>query len=797
MRTGTTFAEWWRGKKLSGLFTFVSARMPKIEDLRLNRNEEETMKRRSIRIVGLASVTMIGAILALASQMSARQGAQLVRGNKPGEWRYWGADAWSTRYSALDQINARNFDSLQVAWQWNAGQYGEDEYYRTTPLYANGRLFTVATTRRKAFAIDPATGQTLWQYALDEGIRWQKAPRQFAGRGLAYWTDGTNERVIVTLPGYHMVSLDAKTGKGDPKFGKDGVIDLMEGLGYKLVPLAVDDSGPLEISEAFPARKAKPGEKWDPVKKIGADGTMGIDPAEGEIASSSPPIIVGDVIVVGNSAIHGYYPLHLHNIPGFVRGIDVHTGKQLWKFNLVPQPGEFGADTWKNGSKIGTDGVGKVDPWATYSADPELGLAYIPVGMPTADEYGGHRPGDNLFASSVVAIDVKTGQRRWHRQLVHHDIWDYDVPMAPNLLDVTINGRPRKIIAVTTKQGWVYTFDRTNGEPIWPMPETPVPQSEVPGEQTSPTQPIPSRPAPYALQGLQASDLIDYTPAIKDSALKLAEKCRMGPYFIPGSPTDGKAQGGGKAKYTCSWYAPGASGGVNIDGGAAADPETGMLYVGGQTGLTTIAVQKDPCSELPYTSPHNSCGKPGAAPPPPGYAEPAEGAASRGGAFGRVQAVSSIGGVSIVKPRELGGVTAYDMSSGDKKWWVPNGNLWREQTTTDPLFAGVTLPKIPAVGGQPEVITTKTLVINGTGRSGGGGGGGRRGGGGGGRGGAATPPQLYAFDKATGKQVGAVAIPAVNSAVPMTFLHQGKQYIVFASGQADHISLIALTLPRK
>lgn len=757
--------------------------------------------RRAIGVT-IAAVIGAGALFTYATQSSARQGAQLVRGNKPGEWRYWGADAWSTRYSALDQINAQNFDSLQVAWQWDAGQYGEDEYYRTTPLYANGRVFTVATNRRDAFAIDPATGKTLWHWGIKEGIRWQKAPRQFAGRGLAYWTDGTNERVIVVTPGYHLAFIDAKTGKGDPNIGPkhDGVVDLMAGLGYPLVPLAVDDTFPLEISEAWPARRARPGEKWNAKTHTGADGTVGIDPANGQIANSSPPIVVGSVIVVGNSSVHGYYILHKHNIPGFIRGFDVHTGKQLWKFDLVPQPGEFGADTWKNGSKIGSEGVGKVDAWATYSADPELGIVYIPVGMPIADEYGGHRPGNNLFSSSVVAIDVKTGQRKWHYQFVHHDIWDYDTPMAPNLLDVTIDGKPRKIIAATTKQGFVYVLDRVTGEPIWPIVETPVEQSEVPGEQTSPTQPIPTKPAPYSQQGLQASDLIDYTPAIKDSALALAKKCRMGPYFIPGSPLDGKGQHG-PAEYHCSWYAPGASGGVNIDGGTAADPETGMIYVGGQSGLSTIAVAHDPCSEFNYTSPHNSCGKGGALQPPPGYVVP-QGEASgpgRGGAFSRVAATTTIGGVSILKPKEMGGITAYDLNTGDKKWWVPNGNLWREQTTNDPLFVGVTLPKVPAIGGQPEVITTKTLVIHGTGRSGGGRG--ARGGGGGGRGGGAgtgpvAGPKLYAFDKATGKEVGAVAIPSVNTAVPMTFLFQGRQYIVFATGQGEHTGLVALALPR-
>jgi quinoprotein glucose dehydrogenase len=696
----------------------------------------------------------------------------LERGNVPGEWRYWGGDAWSSRYSPLDQINARNFDSLETAWQWNAGAFGKDEYYRTTPLYANGRLFTVASTRRVATAIDPETGETLWMWRLDEGIRWQKAPRQFAGRGLAYWNEGTEERVIVVTPGYHMASLDAKTGQPDPKFGKNGIVDLQDGLGLPMVPLAVDDSGPLIISDAAPARKAKPGETWDPVRKIGADGTIGIDPALGQIANSSPAIIVGDVIIVGSSSIHGYYPIRVRNLPGYVRGFDVKTGKQLWKFNLVPEPGEFGADTWKNGSKIGDEGVGKNDAWATLSADPELGLVYIPVGMPLMDEYGGHRPGDNLFGNSLVALDVKTGQRKWHFQMVHHDIWDYDTPMAPNLMDVTIDGRARKIIAQPTKQGWLYVFDRQTGVPIWPIEEKPVLKSEVPGEISAPTQPIPSKPAPYVQQGLEDEDLIDYTPAIKDSALKLARRCRMGPYYIPASLSDGSTPSG----LRCSWYAPGAAGGVNIDGGAAIDPETGMLYVASQSTLSTIALQKDPCSEFRYSSPRDNCGLIGALEPPPGYKPPSErpgGFAGRGGA-------SQIGGVSILKPRELGGVTAYNMSTGEKAWWIPNGGFI-PTTSRDPLFAGVTLPPRSSAG-QAQVITTKSLVIYGTGRSGGVPG---------------QPPQLFAVDKATGKQVGAVEIPSKTTAVPMTFMHKGKQYIVFATGVGSNAMLVSLRLPAK
>lgn len=721
--------------------------------------------------LALRTIHVLGGLCGLLFASAAdAQSVAGPRGNVAGEWRVWGADLWSTRYSPLDQINASNFSALKMAWQWNAEAFGSDEYYRTTPLYANGRLFTVATIRRVATALDPATGETLWMWRLDEGIRWRKAPRQFAGRGLAYWTDGRNERVIVVTPGYHMASLDAKTGIPDPTFGTNGVVDLMAGLDLPLVPLAVDDSGSLIISDAAPARRARPGETWNPTTKTGADGTIGIDPALGQIANSSPAIVVNDVIVVGNSSIHGYYPIRVRNIPGYIRGFDVRTGKQIWKFNLVPQPGEFGAETWQNGSKIGTEGVGKNDAWATYSADPELGLVYIPVGMPLMDEYGGHRPGHNLFGNSLVALDVKTGKRKWHFQMVHHDIWDYDTPMAPNLLDASVDGRPRKMIAQTTKQGWMYVFDRGTGEPIWPIVETPVLQSDVPGERTAPTQPIPSRPAPYAQQGLQEADLIDYTPAIKDSALKLARRCKMGPYYIPAPLTDGSSAGGLK----CAWYAPGASGGVNIDGGAAVDPETGMVYVAALSGLSTIQLQKDPCSEFRYSSPRDNCGLIGALPPPAGYQAPA----SRGGGFEGRGAMSQLGGVSILKPRELGGITAYDLKTGNKSWWTSNGGQ-APVTSKDPLFAGVQLPPAGSRG-QAQVITTKTLVIYGTGRSGG------------------IPdakPMIYAVDKMTGKQVGAVEIPSRTTAVPMTFMHEGKQYLVFATGAGANTSLVALRLP--
>ena len=439
--------------------------------------------RQSTRVAWLSGALALVAILVFPS-LGAQQ--QLVRGNAPGEWRYWGADAWSTRYSPLDQINATNFDNLQVAWQWNAAVDGADEYYRTTPLYANGRLFTVATTRRYAYAIDPATGKTLWMWRLEEGIRWQKAPRQFAGRGLAYWTDGRgNERVVVVTPGYHMASSTRRPASPIRTFGKNGVVDLHGRPGLPIVPLAVDDTGPLDhqrhAAGAQGASRARRGTR----RRRSAPTARSASIRRTDRSPRAPrPIIVGDVIIVGSSSIHGYYPTRLRNLPGYIRGFDIKTGKQLWKFNLVPQPGEFGAETWKNGSKIGH---------RRRRQERRVGAVLRRSGSRPRLHPGRHAAQRRIRRPSPRRQPLRQQprrarredrQRKWHFQMVHHDIWDYDTPMAPNLMDVTRQRPRRKVIAQTTKQGWIYTFDRVTGEPIWPMPETPVLQSEVPGEET-------------------------------------------------------------------------------------------------------------------------------------------------------------------------------------------------------------------------------------------------------------------------------------------------------------------------
>lgn len=652
-----------------------------------------------------------------------------------GDWRYWGGDAGSTRYSALDQIDAANFSDLEVAWVWQAEGFGPEPetYFRATPLYADGTLYTVAGERRGVAAIDPATGESVWTWEMDEGLRWEKAPRRFSGRGLAYWSDGADERIIVVTPGYHMVALDARTGRPVADFGTDGVVDLMDGLGYELVAWT-GDPGPMAYSgENGPRRMDETALKA--ATDDGEEIIYGIDPAEGQIGSSSPPIVVGDVIVVGNSSLQGYYPRQLRNIPGTIRGFDVRTGEQLWTFNLVPRPGEFGNETWLDGS---WQVAGKNDAWAPYSADLERGIVYIPVGHPHNDWYGGHRPGDNLFSESVLALDARTGERIWHFQMVHHDIWDYDTPTAPNLVDITVGGERIPALVQTTKQGFAYVFNRVTGEPVWPIEERPVPGSDTPGEWTAPTQPFPTRPAPFTRQGVTEDDLIDFTPELRAEALELAKNWRMGPLFTPVSPRDAPDGTIGTIQV------PGANGGVNIMGGAAVDRETGILYVASYDGYSAISLVSDSTrSEMPYVS------------------------MGPGGGLRGPQ------GLYLLEP-PYGRITAIDLNTGEHLWWIPNGDT-PESVKNHPALQGIEIPRT-GKRAHANVLVTRTLLMYGEGRGG--------------------APVFHAVDKATGEELGTIALPAPTNAAPMTFQHQGRQYIVAAVANADHpAALVALALP--
>src|SRR5579871_2035337 len=430
--------------------------------------------------------------LCIAAALHAQTGA------KNGEWRTYGGDLGNTRYSALDQINASNFNKLEIAWRFNTTSLGPTPEFNleATPLMARGVVYSVAGSRRDVVALDAATGELLWMHREDEGARGRAAPRRLSGRGLAYWTDGREERILYVTPGYRLIALDAKTGIPISSFGNNGVVDLK------------------------------------------MDDDQQIDLITGEVGLHAAPTVAGDTVIVGAAHLAGGAPKSKSNVKGYVRGFDVHTGKRLWIFHTIPKPGEFGYNTWEKDS---ADYTGNTGVWGQISVDEELGMAYLPVELPTGDYYGGHRPGNGLFGESIVAVDLKTGQRKWHYQLVHHGIWDFDIPCAPILVDITVNGRAVKALAQPTKQAFLYIFDRTNGQPIFPLEEKPVEQSTVPGEKTSATQPFPSKPPAYDRQGFSMDDLIDFTPELKAQASAIVAHYHIGPLFTP--PVVSKVEG--------------------------------------------------------------------------------------------------------------------------------------------------------------------------------------------------------------------------------------------------------------
>ncbi len=619
------------------------------------------------------------------------------RGTASGEWRHYGGDAGGTKYSALDQINASNVNKLQIAWRWKTSSLGGavDSNWEVTPLMIGTTLYFTAGATRSAVAVDAASGDLKWKYVLDEGVRGQRAPRT-NNRGLAYWSDNAGtERIIMITPGYQLVELDAKSGRLVPGFGNGGIVDLWEGLDYKVEP--------------------------------------------GQIGASSPAMIVGDVAIVGAALQGGTSPPLMHNVPGYVRGYDVRCGKIIWTFHTVPKPGEFGYDTWENKS---ADNTGNTAVWAPMSADPELGYVYLPVEMPTGDYYGGHRPGNGLFGDTLVCLDAKTGKRIWHYQLVHHDVWDFDIASAPVLLDVTVSGRPVKIVAQVSKQGFIYVFNRVTGDPIWPIVERPVPQSDVPMEKTSPTQPFPTKPLPFDRQGVTENDLIDFTPAIKAEALRIASQFKLGPIFTPPivGGTDGKLG---------TLTVPHNQGAANWES-AAADPETGIIFIPSVTNWWANALgQGGQRSDMAYV--------------------------------GRSARVEAPLGLPLIKP-PWGRITAIDLNTGDHVWMVPNGSVI-DSVKNNPAVAGVDL----SMAGNPErapLLVTKTLLFAGDGAglfSSGPGGGGRK---------------FRALDKKTGKTIFEMELPANATGLPMTYMADGKQFIVVATGARNApAELIALTLP--
>ncbi len=674
---------------------------------------------------------MITLALALALSVLLVAPASLVAqggpGTENGEWHYLGGDAAHTRYSPLDQIDARNFEDLEVAWIWRADNFGPtvDYAFKSTPSFVDGILYTVASERRQVAAIDPATGETLWVFREPNTLRWERSMRQNYGKGVAYAEVDGRGVIYITTPGFFLHALDAKTGLP------------LEGFGRPVPVEGFPDTGVVDALEDLVRG-------WLPFEELGQplDHYAGIPREIGMITSSAPPIVVNDVIVVGNSHEQGYNQTRVENVPGDIMGYDARTGEFLWKFHVIPRPGEFGHDTWENNSWLT---AGDVSSWAPMSADPERGLVYIPTNPPTIDFYGGFRPGDNLFGTSVIALDVHTGERVWHFQTVHHDIWNFDNPTAPILLDVTIDGVPTPIVVQTTKQGWAYTFNRETGEPIWPIEERPVPQSEVPGEQLSLTQPFPTWPLAYEEQGLTEDDLIDFTPELRLDALGIIQNYRIGPIFNP--PIQMGHPSGLRSFVSCP------SGATNIPGPTSADPETGILYVSSNKGCRSErlvpGVDIDEPDDIMTTGSTLS-----------------QYAVLDRGDFRGPQ------GLPIHKP-PYGRITAIDMNTGEHLWWIPNGDT-PERIRNHPALQGVDLPN---TGQTSKAITmvTKTLLVT------------AEGGGG--------EPRLHAVDKTTGERLATIDLPGAGQYGMMTYMHEGNQYIVVQTGGRTPAALVALRLP--
>jgi quinoprotein glucose dehydrogenase len=642
------------------------------------------MSRLLRRLVYTAAIGFIG----LAQPGLAQHGA------RDGEWRSYAGDNGSSRFAPLDQITRDNFKNLQVAWSWKFDNFGGGNS-ETTPIMANGVLYFTAGQRRNVIAVNPGTGETLWTWRPDEGARFEQAPRK-VGRGVAYWADGpgnNDARIITVTPGFQLVALNAKTGVPIREFGKDGSVDLFTQL----------------------------------------DLTTPLDPI-GRIGNSSAPVVSNGVIVIGPALTQGGTSPNKENVKGDVMAFDVRTGKKLWTFHTIPRFGEAGYETWLNESATYSGNVGV---WGPFSADDDLGYVYLATESPTNDGYGGHRPGSNLFSDSVVCLNIKTGKVIWYKQLIHHDIWDYDMPVHPILLDVTVGGRPIKAVVQMGKMALAYVLDRTNGQPVWPIPDVPVAQTDVPTEWTSPTQPIPSKPPAFDVVGVTTDDLINFTPALRAEAQQALAGYRIGGPFAPPSLVVPNANKG-------TLVAPGFGGGANWQSGAA-DPETGFVYVGSLTRPFIAGVVKTD-------------------PPDPNKAAYTAG---RGGQVPTVQ------GLPLLKP-PYGRITAYDMNRGDIAWQVPNGDT---PPNIKEAFTKLGLTNVPPTGfpAQVGLVVTRTLLVGGEG--------------GGGR------PLLHAYDKKTGENLGELPMPGSQTAVPMTYMYQNRQFIVMAVAGQPAGQLVAFALP--
>jgi quinoprotein glucose dehydrogenase len=667
-------------------------------------------------LLGGSLLAYAWAVAPFARAQSSAGKASAGAGAANTNWTSYAGTTMSHRYAPLEQITAANFNDLEVAWRFRPDAMGPRPEFnlQATPVVANGRLYSTCGTRRDVVCLDAATGELLWMWRLDEGERFDHAPRKLSGHGVSYWTDGQAERIVYVSVGYQMVSLDAKTGRPDPAFGIGGIVDL----------------------------------------KLNDDQDIG--PLNDDIGLHSTPCVCKDVVIVGAAHTVGTSPKHHANAKGYARGFDVRTGKRLWIFHTIPRKGEFGYDTWLDG----TDQVGNTGVWAQISADPELELVYLPVELPTGDYMGQYRRGAGLFGESIVAVDLHTGVRKWHFQTVHHGLWDFDIPCAPILVDIPVNGKTVKALAQPTKQSFLYVLDRQTGKPIWPITEKPVPKGDVPGEWYSPTQPVPSKPPAYDRQGLSEKDLIDFTPELHAEAVALAKNYRMGPLFTPPSLYDDNGTWG-------TLCTPNATGGANWPGGAY-DPDTHLLYVYSKTEADiagTVKNNNPQRSDLDYVYSRG-------APPPGDKATPR-------GKFKPGQL--TVQGLPLLKP-PYGRITAIDLTRGEHAWQIAHGET-PDEVRNHPALKGLTIPRTGRAGLLAPVIT-KTLVICG-------------------EAGYFTTPQgkrgamLRAYDKATGEEKGAVFMDAPQSGSPISYMLNGQQYIVVAiSGGSHPGEFVAYRLPK-
>ena len=661
-----------------------------------------------VSVAWCCAIALYCAILFAPATVQAQYGAT------NGEWRSYGGDLGSTKYSPLDQIDATNFGDLRIAWRWQSVDGLLDlEALReevpeisigglqATPLMIGGVLF-LATALHQAAAVDAGTGETLWVHDPQAYLRGLPT-HAYRSRGLAYWSDGQDARIFWGTSDGYLIAVDAATGEPVLSFGNESRVDLMEGI-----------------------PRANRGETDHRGRNL-----MGV---------GSPPIVVGDVVVT--PTIITDYAIRREAPPGWLKGVDARTGDTKWIFRTVPQEGDFGVDTWLNESWRYS---GNTNVWAMLSADEELGMVYLPTGTPTSDYYGGHRLGDNLFAESLVAVDVETGERVWHFQAVHHGVWDYDFPAAPTLLDITVDGRAIKAIAQVSKQGFTYVFDRETGEPVWPIEERRVDTyTDLAGEVLSPTQPFPTKPPPFEYQGISTDDLIDFTPELRAMALEQVQNFRLGPIFTPPMMSvEGGLQG--------TIQRP-PIGGAATWGGAGVDPETGFLYVPSVNEFTVMH----------YYTPDTVQG---------GNLQLTQ------TGFGTGPRPEMPPGIPLLKP-PYSRITAIDMNEGEHAWMQPNGdgNRFRDH----PLLRDLDLPPLGGDGRGGPVVTRTLLISALT------------------AGGTDDGPRLVARDKATGEIVGSVDLPTRALGTPMTYMHEGAQYIALTirpeeSGEVPE--LIAFRLP--